>query len=73
MGVKLSDLAVNFFLSAELNAGLLVIGVAISCLLERLEVVDLTGVELNLEIPTAFKNSNEETGCFFFLIDGKAS
>ena len=54
MGVKLTDLGVDLFLSAVLNvAGLLLIGVTILFLLKEIAAVDLTGVVVNLEVPLA--------------------
>ena len=79
MGVKLtdiwSDLGVDLFLSAELNAAclLLLIGVAILSLLEYIGAWDLTGVEVTLEVPVPFNNLKEETGGFFLPIDAKTS
>jgi len=50
MGVKLTDLGVDLFLSAVLNpTGILLIGVTILSLLKEIAAVDLTGVAVNLE------------------------
>lgn len=75
--VKLSDmwedLAVNLFLSTELDAGSLLTGIAIFSPFEIIGVMDLTGVEMNLEVPMPFQNLNEETDAFFLPTDSKTS
>lgn len=35
--------------------------------------MDLTGVEVSLDVPLAFNNLKEETGGFFFPVDAKTS
>ena len=61
MGMKLSDtrsdLAFDLFLSAELNAG----------------AMDLTGVDVNLEVPITCSNLKEETGTLLLPFDSKIS
>jgi len=50
MGVKLTDLGVDLFLSAVLNpTGILFIGVTILSLLKEIAAVDLIGVAVDLE------------------------
>lgn len=69
MGVKFdmcSDLRGVLFFSTELNAGVLLLGVAKVSFCEETETVDLTGVEVSV----TFK---EETGGFFLPTDATFS